>query len=125
MGNGLPFDFPANDRPKRGAGMWMEDGTHHVGSCLAMMPLGELGLVAVPRLEVGGQSTLNCLRRHFCCVIWRVGCREGGGMKTELRMKFGPDQRQATKFEFRCTGTFKLVRETSLVMTSVKQEGAV
>ncbi|KAH6634430.1 hypothetical protein B0J18DRAFT_19454 [Chaetomium sp. MPI-SDFR-AT-0129] len=45
------------------AGMWFR--THHVGSRLAVMPLRKLGLIAVARLKVSGQSTLNCLRRHF------------------------------------------------------------
>ena len=51
--------------------------THHVRSRLAMVPLGELGLIAVPGLEVRGQGALNCLRRHFCCGICWVGCHKG------------------------------------------------
>jgi hypothetical protein len=48
-----------------------------------MVPLGELGLVAVAsarRLEVRGQSTLDCLRRHFGVfsgvLCWRAGKRD-------------------------------------------------
>jgi hypothetical protein len=47
-----------------------------------MMPLGELGLVAVvvAGLEVRGQGALNRLCRHFCCVL----CRKAGGKKKEI-----------------------------------------
>jgi hypothetical protein len=45
-----------------------------------MVPLGELGLVAVAsarRLEVCGQSTLDCLRRHFGVFFWSVVVESG------------------------------------------------
>lgn len=51
-----------------------------MGSCLAMVPLDKLGLVAVVarRLEVGGQSALNRLRGHYCGVFWKLCCGRDG-----------------------------------------------
>jgi hypothetical protein len=47
-----------------------------------MVPLGELGLVTVAtagRLEVRGQGTLDCLRRHFGVFPKRCAVRAGKG----------------------------------------------
>lgn len=41
---------------------------HHVGSSLAMVLGRKLSLcIAIARLQVRGNSTLDCLRRHCAC----------------------------------------------------------
>lgn len=81
-------------------------GTHHVGSCLAMVPLGKLGLVAVPRLEVGGQGALNCLRCHFCRGICLGGLPQKVRVGWRLKTKFGPGRPRKTKFRSRLYSSF-------------------
>lgn len=63
--NGIP-QLPRKSQQLELRHRQCRNSTHHVGSCLAVMPLGELGLVAVPGPEVCGQSTLDWVRRHLC-----------------------------------------------------------
>ena len=55
------------------------ENTDHVGSSLAMMPLGELGLVAVGRLEAVGEGAPDCLGHcvELCNYVGKEGGRNG------------------------------------------------